>query len=247
MNVSIADKKTHQRFVGLGLAGLIVAMWAILHVYCIFFLQLTGARWFAAPFLVAMQAWLYVGVFIVAHDAIHGSLALGWPRLNRIIGQVCVGLYAGFSYRRLADGHSGHHAAPGTARDPDFDADSPHGFSAWFVKFFLTYFSMYEMTIMTLWASFYIFILHANVMNLIVFWAMPALLSAIQLFVFGTWLPHRHQSSPFVDEHRARSSGFGWLASLLTCFHFGYHHEHHTEPQLPWWRLPAARRRAKLL
>ena len=58
MNESIADTKTHQRFVGLGLAGLIVAMWAILHVYCIFFLHLTGARWLAAPFLVAMQAWL---------------------------------------------------------------------------------------------------------------------------------------------------------------------------------------------
>ncbi|MFA9473554.1 MAG: fatty acid desaturase [Filomicrobium sp.] len=28
--------------------------------------------------------------------------------------------------------------------------------------------------------------------------------------------------------------------SLLTCFHFGYHHEHHLQPDVPWWRLPDA-------
>ena len=35
-----------------------------------------------------------------------------------------------------------------------------------------------------------------------------------------------------------------WLASLLTCFHFGMHHEHHLSPNTPWWRLPEARREA---
>jgi beta-carotene ketolase (CrtW type) len=32
--------------------------------------------------------------------------------------------------------------------------------------------------------------------------------------------------------------------SLLTCFHFGYHHEHHDTPWVPWWKLPAQRRLA---
>ena len=74
---------------------------------------------------------------------------------------------------------------------------------------------------------------------MLVFWALPALLSSVQLFYFGTFRPHRHDDSPFADDHNARSNGFGWLASLLSCFHFGYHHEHHLAPQVPWWRLPS--------
>ena len=27
------------------------------------------------------------------------------------------------------------------------------------------------------------------------------------------------------------------VLSLLACFHFGYHYEHHARPDLPWWRL----------
>ena len=77
------------------------------------------------------------------------------------------------------------------------------------------------------------------------------LTGTFQLFYFGTFLPHRHlpaNGSPmFADHHRTRSNGYGTLMSLLTCFHFGYHHEHHLHPGEPWWRLPAEyRRRASL-
>ena len=64
-----------------------------------------------------------------------------------------------------------------------------------------------------------------------------------QLFVFGTWLPHRDRAEPFADSHRAHSIKIGPTLSLLTCFHFGgYHHEHHLSPGTPWWGLPARRR-----
>ena len=76
--------------------------------------------------------------------------------------------------------------------------------------------------------------------------ALPAILSSVQLFTFGTFLPHRHEEAPFVDAHRSRTNDFGWLASLLTCFHFGYHHEHHLSPGTPWWALPAKRRELQL-
>ena len=82
-----------------------------------------------------------------------------------------------------------------------------------------------------------LFGLGARPANLLAFWAAPALLSALQLFTFGTWLPHRHTDQPFADAHHARSSGYGPLLSLLTCFHFGRHHEHHLTPWRPWWRL----------
>ena len=52
---------------------------------------------------------------------------------------------------------------------------------------------------------------------------------------------HRVDDIPFADKHRARSNEFSPLLSLLTCFHFGYHHEHHDAPWVPWWKLPAHR------
>jgi beta-carotene ketolase (CrtW type) len=71
---------------------------------------------------------------------------------------------------------------------------------------------------------------------------VPALLSSLQLFYFGTYLPHRPGPDAFTDHHRARSNGYSEWLSLLTCFHFGYHHEHHRAPGEPWWRLPTVRR-----
>ncbi|MHB8283419.1 MAG: fatty acid desaturase [Caulobacteraceae bacterium] len=230
-----------QTRVGLGLAGLIVAAWLTGHVYDVFFLRWTAAAWVIAPILVAVQTWLSVGLFIVAHDAMHGSLAPGRPRLNRAMGQLCVGLYAGFSFDRLSRAHHRHHAHPGSAEDPDFDADNPDQFWRWFFKFFRTYFGLAQISVIAAWTLIEILALHARMETVLIFWALPALLSAGQLFLFGTWLPHRHGPAPFVDAANARSNDYSWLVSLLTCFHFGYHLEHHGRPDLPWWRLPQAR------
>jgi beta-carotene/zeaxanthin 4-ketolase len=84
-------------------------------------------------------------------------------------------------------------------------------------------------------------VLGAQLANVLLFWALPALLSALQLFTFGTYLPHRPAPPGFADRHNARSNDYPWLVSLLTCFHFGYHHEHHLSPGTPWWRLPTLR------
>jgi beta-carotene ketolase (CrtW type) len=82
----------------------------------------------------------------------------------------------------------------------------------------------------------------------VVFWSAPAILASLQLFWFGTYLPHRAGPTPFTDRHNARSSRMSDGASLLTCFHFGgYHHEHHLSPGAPWWRLPAVRGNAAKL
>jgi beta-carotene ketolase (CrtW type) len=66
-------------------------------------------------------------------------------------------------------------------------------------------------------------------------------LSSFQLFTFGTWLPHRNLKIPFADWHRARSNDYPAWLSFLTCYHFGYHWEHHEWPFVPWWKLPRAR------
>jgi len=111
------------------------------------------------------------------------------------------------------------------------------------LKFFLTYFGLRQVLILVGFTLTYI-ILGAEYVNTIIMWAIPAILSSVQLFYFGTYLTHRH-SDDFPDEHNARTNNFGWLASLFSCFHFGYHHEHHLFPHEPWWRLPAKKREVK--
>ncbi|HEX8415604.1 MAG TPA: fatty acid desaturase [Sphingomicrobium sp.] len=226
---------------GLMLAGAIFGAWLFLHVSTLFFLDLRGTVWIIAPLLVALICWLNVGLFIVAHDAMHGSLAPGRSWVNRMVGRMALLLYAGFWYDSLLPQHMAHHRDPGTKSDPDFSTAHPEQFWPWYLAFFLHYFRWRQLGVLTAMVVTYLLI-GAPYPNLLLFWALPAILSSLQLFYFGTYRPHRHEQSPFADDHRARTNDFGWLTSLLSCFHFGYHHEHHLAPHVPWWRLPQERR-----
>lgn len=230
-------ERTRQALIGLGLAALIIGGWLVVHVTAVYLVRWTPALWPLGLVVVALQTWLSVGLFIVAHDAMHGSLAPGRPGLNAAIGGLALGVYAGFPFDRLRAAHHAHHAAPGTPHDPDFHAEAPTRFLPWFLRFFTTYFGWRQMAVLTAYLLLAILALRAAPLDLLIFWAAPALLSALELFTFGTWLPHRVSASPFADAHRARSSTFGSALSLATCFHFGRHHEHHLRPDLPWWKL----------
>lgn len=226
---------------GLLLAGAIGAGWLAVHIGCIFFWTWSAATIPAAIAVVMAQTWLSTGLFIVAHDCMHGSLVPDRPRVNRAIGTAALGAYAGLSFATLLPQHHAHHAAPGTEHDPDFHVGAPRHGPRWFAAFVRTYYTHTQIGRITLAASVYL-LLGASLANILVFWAIPALLALVQLFVFGTYLPHRHEAAPFADRHQARSTALSPLASLVTCFHFGgYHHEHHLHPGTPWWRLPSLR------
>ncbi len=231
-----------QTRIGLTLAAAVIGGWTGLHLFAVFFFRPMGWSWLLAAPIIAVQGWLGVGLFIVAHDAIHGSLALGRPRVNTAVGRVAVMLYnPGFGYGVLERSHHAHHRAPGTADDPDFHPDKPRALVAWFLRFFTTYFGWVEFARLTAVLLVYLVVLRAHPLNVGLFWGLPAIASALQLFYFGTWLPHRHSEGVFADGHHARSLEFGWLASLLACYHFGYHLEHHQAPGTPWWALPSYR------
>ena len=229
-----------QTAIGIALALAVVTAWAALHVYAVFFHELDGWGIVLAPLLVAILCWLNVGLFIIAHDAMHGSLAPQRPAVNRLIGRVALALYAGFWFDRLRSSHFEHHRRPGTADDPDFSEHER--LLPWYAGFIGRYFGLPQFLVLAA-ASAAILALGAKLENMLLLWALPAMLSSLQLFYFGTYLPHRRDDAGFADDHRARSNGFGWLGSLLSCYHFGYHHEHHLAPHVPWWRLPAERRR----
>lgn len=227
-----------QGLIGLSLGAAVILGWLVVHVYAVFFHRLEGWGWLGAVALIALSAWLYVGLFIVAHDCMHGSLVPFRPAVNRAVGRLCLMLYAGFSFDRLTPKHHLHHRHPGTAGDPDYlDMPPPQSFLAWYGKFFREYFSLRELIIISAVGATYT-ALGASYLNIVVLWAAPALLSSLQLFTFGTYLPHKPGPDGFTDRHNARTNDYSWLASLLTCFHFGYHHEHHLFPGVPWWKLP---------
>lgn len=230
-----------QTAIGIALALAILGAWLALHVYGVFFHRLEGPGLAAAPLMVAAICWLNVGLFIVAHDAMHGSLAPGHGPLNRGFGRLALALYAGFSFDSLLPRHHQHHRAPGTEQDPDFSASHPRQFAPWYLQFLREYFGLEQLAVLSALTALYLLI-GASYSNLLLFWALPAILSSVQLFYFGTYRPHRLEDSAFADDHKARSSELGWLGSLLSCYHFGYHHEHHLAPSVPWWRLPAERR-----
>jgi len=216
-------------------AGLLAILWAALHIYGLFFHALSAPLWQTLGIIAAL-VWIYTGLFIVAHDTMHGSFAPKHPKVNSVVGTVILFVYAGFNWKSMRDAHHAHHDTPGTDQDPDFNAANPTAFWPWYFKFFTTYFSLWQIFILMGFTIFYM-LLGAPYLNVVILWALPAILSSVQLFYFGTYLTHRHAEA-FPDHHNARTNDYPRWLSLLTCFHFGYHHEHHLYPNEPWWRLP---------
>lgn len=234
---------THALTTGLMLAGLVIAAWLGLHVLAVWHLDAVAHPLLALAALAGLT-WLSTGLFIIAHDAMHGVVAPGRPRLNAAIGQLALWLFAGFSWRRLITKHMAHHRHAGTHDDPDFGPDDGRGGAiGWYLKFIRTYFGLREALVLGGATVLYALILGPR-WPYIGFWSVPSIIASMQLFYFGTYLPHMPRGSEtFADRHRARSSRMSVVASFLSCFHFGgYHHEHHLYPHVPWWRLPRTRK-----
>ncbi len=185
--------------------------------------------------------FLYTGLFITAHDAIHGTVWRGRREVNNWIGRVILALYALFPYRKVRAQHFMHHRYPGRARDPDYHDGQHRGFARWYLRFMVHYLTVWQLVGMALIFNVLQYGVGIPVGKLLGFWVVPALLSTIQLFFFGTYLPHREPVGGYTNRHHARSNDYPLLVSLLTCYHFGYHLEHHQYPRTPWWRLPVRR------
>ena len=231
-----------QAVTGLALTGAIFLAWLGLHLYAMFGFDLTWSSLPVALILAAVLCWLSVGMFIASHDAMHGSLVPGGGRINDAIGGFLLFVYAGFGWKRMRAAHFEHHKAPGSESDPDFSTRHPSAFWPWYATFLKRYFGWRSFLFVWSVVMAYWLIADIPVENILLLYGAPAILSSMQLFYFGTYRPHRHDGRPFADAHNARSDDFGTLASLASCFHFGYHEEHHRAPHLPWWRLPEARR-----
>lgn len=213
-------------YTGLLVAVIVITCWAVSITLLM--------RWpvnFANPWLyvfVLLQTHLYTGLFITAHDAMHGSIA---PKrwINRAIGFISTFLYASFWYPKLYTKHHEHHNHVHTDKDPDYHHGS---FLSWYVRFIRNYLSIWQIVVMAV--IFNVLKIWIPQANLLLFWVLPSLLSTLQLFYFGTYLPHRGEHD---NKHQARSLRRNHVLAFFSCYFFGYHYEHHDLPWLPWWKL----------
>lgn len=215
-------------------AGVVIGAWALLLTTL---LRLPASAFGWGLLAVPVMTFLYTGLFITAHDAMHGTVAPGRARLNAAVGWLCVLLYALFSFSRLKREHGRHHAHPVSAEDPDYHDGRRAGFWPWYFRFMWHYVSWPQLLGMALAYNGLHHLLGVPQAHLLAFWVAPSLLSTFQLFGFGTYLVHRAPAGGHTNAHGARSSGYPAWLSLLTCYHFGRHLEHHVHPAVPWWRL----------
>lgn len=226
---------------GVSIAAAIFLAWSVTLVGLLM-VDISAMPLWILPMAVLLQTFLYTGLFITAHDSMHRTLSPNFPRLNDGFGRINVFLFALFSFKKLKKSHWDHHRNPASEHDPDFhDGKHPHPV-LWYLHFMKEYVTIFQIIGMAAVFNILMYLVGVPMENLLLFWVAPSLLSTVQLFYFGTYLPHRPAPSGYADKHRARSNDFPLLLSFLTCYHFGYHWEHHDRPDLAWWQLPQIRR-----
>ncbi|WP_248282108.1 fatty acid desaturase [Mucilaginibacter robiniae] len=177
---------------------------------------------------ILVQMHLYTGLFITAHDAMHGTVSPN-STINTVVGYITTFLYAAFLYPKLYTQHHKHHSHVHTTDDPDYH----HGnFIAWYFTFIRNYLSIWQVVFMA--ALFNVLKIWIPQPNLILFWVVPSLLSTLQLFYFGTYQPHKGEHD---NQHQSRTQSKNHVWAFLSCYFFGYHYEHHASPGTPWWKL----------
>jgi beta-carotene ketolase (CrtW type) len=199
-------------------AGLIITAWAALLSFLLAFYQ---PDWHSpAPYLLLLlQTHLYTGLYITGHDAMHGVVSPN-KRLNNAIGTLATVLFAYNWFPRQVPKHHDHHRHV--------------GFLPWLLRFAWNYVTWWQVVLMAI--TYNVLKIWFPQANVIAFWMIPAVLATLQLFFFGTYLPHRGEHEPD-NRHKSRSQLRHHVWAFVSCYFFGYHYEHHDQPYLPWWRL----------
>jgi beta-carotene ketolase (CrtW type) len=188
--------------------------------------------------LVPCMTFLYTGLFITAHDAMHENITQN-RLVNDAIGHLCSNLYAGMDFHKMRHKHMLHHINTGVVReDPDFHRGKTD-FIHWYFSFMREYIDVLQMVKLAVFIEALKYC-GASSTNIYVYMAACGILSSLQLFYFGTYTPHKppqdHQGEVMIWE-KSNSASKSRIESLLTSYHFDCHFEHHAMPQIPWFEL----------
>jgi beta-carotene ketolase (CrtW type) len=222
-------KHSPHKNTGLLIASCIIGLWAVTLSFLLFQYKVNFYSLLTYIF-VLIQTHLFTGLFITAHDSMHGVVSAN-KTINKFIGHLCTALFVFNSYKRLFPKHHEHHRFVKSDHDPDYYEGN---FFTWYFHFMKQYVTIWQIVLAAI--TYNLLILLAPESNVIVFWVIPSLLSTLQLFYFGTYQPHKgeHDSG---NIHRSHSQKKNHLLAFLTCYFFGYHYEHHHSPGTPWWKL----------
>eukprot|EP00877_Chromochloris_zofingiensis_P008515 jgi/Chrzof1/3917/Cz13g13100.t1_BKT1[v5.2] len=235
---------------GVSIACTVITLWTAVFYHGCWQIKLTGpdksAWWDVVATFLALE-FLNTGLFITTHDAMHGTIAIRNRRLNDLLGNIAISLYAWFDYDMLHKKHWEHHNFTGLPhKDPDFHRGDP-ALHKWFGRFMWEYATPLQFAKIFAY-TFFLQSLRVQYPNLCVFLAAAPLVSAFRLFYFGTYLPHlpsnAQETMPWEKSHSADDPR---PLSFLKCYHFDYHWEHHRWPYAPWWELPVCKRITKTL
>ena len=222
------EKKYSFNNQGLIIAVLIIIVWALLIFY-----NLNQTINYKNPITYLtffLQIHLFTGLFITAHDSMHNSLSTN-RFINDFIGKLCLNLFVFNSYKLLKPKHFSHHRYVATNDDPDYYDGN---FFIWYYSFLKHYISLKQIILAAI--LFNVLCLFFNRENVLIYWALPSILSTFQLFYFGTYIPHKglHDKDNFHKSHTLKKNH---LYAFISCYFFGYHYEHHDSPKTPWWGL----------
>jgi beta-carotene/zeaxanthin 4-ketolase len=230
-----ATDQQKNKIAGMAIASLVIMLWITSLISLLTLdIQNTSPIWSIAAFL--LRIFLSTGLFITAHDAMHGSVFPNHLKLNHGVGTIALFLYGLLPYKEMLRKHHLHHRFPTGDRDPDFHENQ--NFGVWYFHFMKGYWSWSGFFAMLAIGLFLHGVLHVAFANLLLFWLLPLAFSSLQLFYFGTFLPHRRSEEGYEAPYYSRTHSLPSILSFLTCYHFGYHYEHHQYPQVPWWQLP---------
>lgn len=225
----------NDKYSGVVIAMIIMVLWTMCFYILVFRFDIQAAH--PVPLILAffVMTFLYTGMFITAHDAMHGNVSSD-RLINDAIGYITSFVFAGFWFPTMKQHHSDHHKYTSIpSKDPDYHRGNPN-FLVWLYHFMHNY-----MSIGTCLGLFVIVQcltkLGAKYENMVVFMAGAGLVSALQLFYFGTYLPHRPPSGMPLARISRKTHCESRLQSFLECYHFGCHDVHHANPRIPWWKL----------
>ena len=183
-----AEQAKNQRQ-GLFLAAVICSAWIATLVVS---MQINVHSWTTSGILglILLRSFLHTGLFIVAPDAMHHSLAPLNEKLNNNLGRLCLFLYAGLSYNYCSKKHGLHHRYPESEADPDFHSAQNSKLIIWYFRFLSNYLNWRQFcTLALIW----LLILQITTLvnptafeNIIIFCPLPLILSSFQLFLVGT-------------------------------------------------------------
>ena len=227
---------------GLVLSAAITTAW-LLSLLTLLSVDLASQPLALVVLAVGLRTFLQTGLFIIGHDAMHGVLLPSRVGTNQRLGQLALALYACLPYQRCLRNHRQHHRDPGSRHDPDvLDGAGP---LAWYGRFMSGYLGMGQMAaLLVSWMSCLLFAWrHGSnpALTVLLVCILPLVFSSLQLFAFGTYLPHRGTGLALEAGQQARSLDLPVWLSFLACYHFGYHREHHEAPGLPRFALPSQR------